>query len=317
VTLIGPASLRPGETVQVTATAFWTDGTSRNVTNDAEWVSSDESVLSAAKGGLVTGHATGEASLRALYAGAGTGGKPFLVLPPGTVRLSGTVREADKGVFGALVEVRGQGLSTTSDWSGGYTLIGVPVDAEIRVTKERFTPAVANVQLAAGATPERRRLDLPLNPIRPPVSYSGTYTLELTATCPAASTFPAALRHRRYTALLDDDGHDVVIHLSGANFDMDTRSPAGNQFTGKVDDQVARLWLYDSWDWGIHPDVVEQLPDGNLLVVAGVVEATRTAAGLSGTLDGSIRLHGPDDLYGSAKASCHSSLHQFTLRRGL
>jgi hypothetical protein len=274
-------------------------------------------VISAARGGIATGHAAGEAFLGTRLAGKDYESRPFLVLPAGTMRLSGRVREADIGVFGAFVEAVGaQGLATTTDWFGSYTLIGVPAEADIRVTKERFTPTVTNVQLAVASSPERRRLDIPMTPIRPAASYAGTYTLDLTANCPEPSTFPAELRHRRYTVLLDDNGHNVVLHLGGADFAVDERQNTGNLITGNVDDAVAQLRLGDSWDWGVYPDVVERFADSTLLVVTGVVEAVRTPAGLSGTLNGSFRIYRDASyIYESPVNSCSSSTHQFRLSR--
>jgi hypothetical protein len=38
----------------------------------------------------------------------------------------------------------------------------------------------------------------------------------------------------------------------------------------------------------VHPDVMEQLPDGTVLVITGVAEASPTERGLTGTLNGSF-----------------------------
>jgi hypothetical protein len=316
VTVTGPASLRPGETIQLSASALWADGQIRDITNEVEWTSADDHVLSAARGGIITGLNAGEAFVHTRFQGKDYGARVFLVLPPGTVRLSGRVREGDFGVFGALVEAVGaQGLATTTDWSGSYTLIGAPAEADIRVTKERFTPIVTNVQLAVASSPERRRLDIAMTPLRSAASYAGTYTLELTADCPETSSFPAELRHRRYTVLLDDNGDNVVLHLGGADFAVDASQNTGNLITGNVDEAVARLRLGESWDWGVYPDVVERLSDGMVLVVTGLVEAVRTAAGLRGTLDGSFGIHKEDNIYAAPIDSCKSATHQFTLSR--
>jgi Bacterial Ig-like domain (group 2) len=64
-------SLQPlmiGQTVQLTATANYTDGTSRNVTAQAVWESSNPSVA-AVNGGSVTGIAEGAAAIVARFGG--------------------------------------------------------------------------------------------------------------------------------------------------------------------------------------------------------------------------------------------------------
>src|SRR5262245_7383270 len=67
--LAGPASFAPGETVRFIATAFYSDGSSRDVSSEAAWQSSDPRVLSLSPDGLASGHEPGEASVDVVFNG--------------------------------------------------------------------------------------------------------------------------------------------------------------------------------------------------------------------------------------------------------
>lgn len=69
VRVTGTSSLTAiGQTSQLTATAIWSDGTSRVVTTEATWQSSNTTVLAVSASGLVTANGLGEADVRASYA---------------------------------------------------------------------------------------------------------------------------------------------------------------------------------------------------------------------------------------------------------
>jgi hypothetical protein len=59
-----------GGTSQLTATASFSDGSSRNVTNLAKWETSDETILMVSSTGMATGVKGGQAIARASYEGA-------------------------------------------------------------------------------------------------------------------------------------------------------------------------------------------------------------------------------------------------------
>jgi len=59
-----------GGTSQLTATASFSDGSSRNVTNQAKWETSDETILMVSSTGIATGVKGGQAIARASYEGA-------------------------------------------------------------------------------------------------------------------------------------------------------------------------------------------------------------------------------------------------------
>jgi len=79
VFLTGAAPMS-GATSQFTATAVGPDGTQTNVTGQATWNSSNQSVVAVTAGGMVRGVTVGSAELSATYNGV-TGSTPLIVTP--------------------------------------------------------------------------------------------------------------------------------------------------------------------------------------------------------------------------------------------
>jgi hypothetical protein len=152
--LAGPAEVAPG-----TSTSFKAlldrAATLTDVSEEAQWVSSNPSVLSV-DAGLATAHMAGDTTILARFEGQQTAPMSVLVLPPpGTYRLRGFVQ--DTGSFPlsmARVEVPAVGLATTTDAHGRFALYGVPQDAEIHVTKEGYASAVVSVHLVDHVEPK-------------------------------------------------------------------------------------------------------------------------------------------------------------------
>ena len=124
--------MAPGESARFSATAEFSDGSTRDITNDVAWISSDDAVLSVPSGGLGTAHAVGEAEVRYQFNGRNsTFKRPVLVLNPGTFLLAGRVLDDEAPVFGAQVDVASgpaAGRSVLTDWHGGFKLIGMSAE---------------------------------------------------------------------------------------------------------------------------------------------------------------------------------------------
>jgi hypothetical protein len=154
---------------------------------------------------------------------------------------------------------------------------------------------------------------------RPRPDYSGTCTLDVTATCQDTSTIPDTLRRRRYTATLTQDANArVELRLSGADFEVRDFSHGigeGNLIHGQASDGHVRLVIDDVWDWGVNPNLIERLGDDTYLIIAGEVALRPTASGLSGTLDGYFRITRNAFAGFSAAEACVSSTHGFTLSK--
>jgi len=61
-----------GASVQFTATAMYSDGSTRDVTSTATWATSDSTIATVTTAGMVTGVADGTASITVTYATAST-----------------------------------------------------------------------------------------------------------------------------------------------------------------------------------------------------------------------------------------------------
>jgi hypothetical protein len=316
-----PVSLAPGETGAVKATARYADGSVRDVTAEALWTSSHPSIASIASGGVATGHAMGEALVSFRLGTMESGGRSLLVLPSETYLVSGAALAADgdAAILGAHVELlthAGATIATaTTEW-GGYRFYGVPVDATLRVSRDGFTPAMAAVASARGAS-LRRSLDVRLSRVGARPDYSGVYELRVTASCQPGNPFPEALRHRRYSAVLTQDVRlQLSVQLSGADFfKFFTWSSVGTpgKLSGLASDDRARFFLGDSWDWGVNADLAEQLPNQTWLVIHGTADVAATPTAFVGTLDGSFDLY-PAGTW-APSMSCKSPAHQFVLTR--
>jgi len=129
-----------GQTNALTAIARFADASTKDVTTEATWTSSDVSVATVSSSGVVTATGLGKATIQAGYLNR-NGFTTVQVSPPGTFVIAGRVRDpgqgqgAGLGVPGFTVRNVSTGMVTTTDASGDYALAGIfPGD---RVTYEK------------------------------------------------------------------------------------------------------------------------------------------------------------------------------------
>jgi hypothetical protein len=67
VAIAGPATLAVGMTSQLTASVVYTDGTRKDVTNVAKWVSTAPSVATVSVGGVLTAYTAGTTTITAAF----------------------------------------------------------------------------------------------------------------------------------------------------------------------------------------------------------------------------------------------------------
>ena len=97
--LVAPPRIAPGESQQLTLNARWSDGTTTDVTSQTTWQTNNSRTMTVTASGVLTGVANGEATVMGRYSNM-TRSQFLLVLPAGTFRLRGQVREADMGLEG-------------------------------------------------------------------------------------------------------------------------------------------------------------------------------------------------------------------------
>lgn len=135
----GTDTCEVGKSVQATATAAFTDGTSDNVTDRTEWTSDNQAVATVNKTGLINCLTPGIANIRGEFGGR-AGRFPMTVkeqLPQRTTTLYGTVYRGSQFfaalVPDALVEVVttadcSAGLRTTTNGQGQYRIGPIPCE---------------------------------------------------------------------------------------------------------------------------------------------------------------------------------------------
>jgi hypothetical protein len=305
----GPSVVAPNTTAQYKLVSQTSDGTTHDV-QTAGWSSSDAGVLSVTTSGIATARQIGESRI-----GANSGGLhanlEVLVLPPGTFKVAGAVREAGLPVPGATVEVVDNPATAVTDASGAYRFYGLAGDILVRVAKEGYKPQSTRLTVTANQT-----VDFALEAVSPAQDLRGTYGLTLTADCPAAT---ADGRTRTYDAHVTQEGPSLTVVLGGARFA--TSGERGNSFTGRVAPNGITFVL-SGWDdyvySGIYYNIVEILSDNppKLLTVSGTVFATATETGISGVLVGEIAAQRALGEYANNDGwSCSSHNHQFALLR--
>jgi hypothetical protein len=130
----------PAGSFQLTASAAFSDGSNRDVTTSAAWVTSDPQVATVAATGRVTVLQSGEIDVRATYESV-MGSVHLVVAVPQKFTLTGIVRE--NGADGAIVDgARVQiviGPFAYTDLQGAFTLRGVPSGrAILEVSKDGY-----------------------------------------------------------------------------------------------------------------------------------------------------------------------------------
>jgi hypothetical protein len=291
--VIGPGTIAPGQSAQFTVIAHMSDSTSVEPTG-VKWVSSPPSMVQVDQSGRATASGMGGAAVTAEIKMAGTpdgyirGSKSVIVLLEGTFLMVGTVNDAEFSsapLPGALVEVAGADSATTN-LDGFYHVYGVSPGAEVRVTASGYHPLVQTV-----GSPSNGRQDFRLTLAAPRLVLSGAYTMSVDATSGCA-TLPGDLQHRRYDAVVTQNGLLVDVTLTAPRFQL--TDGRGNHFKGRIDGSAVTFTLEgftEGWDWNVpntFPEVAEKLPNGTLLIPSGFVVATGSSDEIAGTLTGAL-----------------------------
>jgi hypothetical protein len=309
--LTGPDTVYRGQAVQFTVTSHISDGTTRDVTKQVTWRSVNPAVLTMTEPGLFTGKGHGQTPISAAFGGLTASIGEVIVVPEGTYRLMGTVRDAGVPVD-ATVEIESQALGRVKlqTTGGQYVVYGVAGNTEVEVERtgyeeERFTRVVA----------AHTRFDIDLRLSRPREVAEGDYRLTVTAG-PECGSLPAAAQSRSYAARVQQSGPSLTVILDGAQFGTSSGRTL-NRFNGFLEPDRAVFTLapsYPYYYWYFYfPEVFEIVESGSYYSFDGrAVAATRTD-GFEGTLDGSVTMFAGASY--AITASCRSASHRFILRK--
>ena len=328
IVINGPDSVPPGQTVHVSASAVFPDGSARVLTTDVVWTSSDPGLMTVSTAGLVTaGAQRGEAEITAKYIGSlpadqvgvASARKTLFVLPTGTHVVSGSVKDEGNLLSGVDIEVTGgtaTGIRATANPS--FRLYGIAGETEIRASKVGFETQIRRMLVT-----ENQTEDFDLVPSAPRPNVAGTYTLSVVAGAECAANLPANARARAYTASITQTDALLQMVLSGPG--LSNAWGPSDTFGGSVQPSSVQFTVAKYSGAGTPafspPAILEFLTAPNIyFTFFGSVVAAANEHGFSGTLDGNIELlalPGPWDGDNGFTwlAICRSKAHQFVLTR--
>ena len=294
IEISGPATLAPGHTAQLVAVMTLADGTTKTSSpgTPAAWSTSNSAILQVNSAGLLTATLQrGEARVTVrVGSGASTrqASRDIVVLPDGSYRLVGVVRDAENPAFplaGVTVEATPGSVSATTNSEGGYRLYGVPAEAVIRVSKSGYVTVAQPVQLSAHGT---QNFELGQDGSRAVLDGNYTLTLDMVAGCTRGGSLSADLRRRVYEATVTQSGPLVEVVLTEPCF-RTNRTNRGNRFSGYADSAGVRFnlepydsYYYPSYGPNVYPSVAETLSNGTFLVPEGQAFVVGSAARMSG-----------------------------------
>jgi hypothetical protein len=315
----GPQAVAPGQTVQFTATASLSNGTTADYTRKVFWSTSATSVLTITHDtGQATGQSVGDVTIQANLYATGACCQAAItrtVLTPNTYRLTGTVGESGLPVQGATITVlsgTGAGLSTSTDGGGAYRLYGVAGAIQVKFSKPGYNDIVKTFTAIQNDV-----LDFPEATQSAAIpSLAGPYTLTLTAdpACPTVAMnriapLPDDFRQpRSYAASLIQNGPSLSVTLTGSQL-----VTGQNQFTGRVqpDSIQFQVGSYDYY-YGLTGAVAERLSATQEFEFGGQVAAQRSGSTIVGQLNGTLQIV---TLPSAISAQCIASNNQVTLAR--
>lgn len=313
----GPGELAPGATAQFKAVARSSDGSIRDVTDEALWSTSNPGALSVSSTGLASGLGGGEGQLAARV-GSVVGFAPVLVVPPGTFWLTVEVVEAGRPgerLNQATVEVTNSDrtipIVTIRGQINSHRIYGVSGAVQLRVSNGAlYEPSLLEVQVTGHQT-----IEVGLKVLDPPLDLAGTYTMVVTASASCASVLPEEARLRTYTAMVVPVRlWGAIVRLQSGEF-FESGGWRRDSFPGTVlSSELVQFNLDASWGGPPEAIVVEALREPDRAVgLAGLASVGLVGRDLAGTMDGEIQVLTRPGL--ARVATCRASDHGFTLTR--
>ena len=317
----GPATVAPGETAHYTATAEYSDGSSKEVTAGALWsptysetwdpVSRAGFALSFTSPGVTAAGIRGERNLFALYEGK-RGMLNVLVLEPGTFRLSGVVTDSSGGSLDDVaVEVlsgTGKGLKTTTNNIGQFGLYGVAGPVQLRTSAGGFHADMRDVVVTGNGGSET----FALTPVETPADVAGTWTMTVRSSPRCRAGLPDIAQGRTYEVRLIQQGTTLQWRISSPTLEKirDASSGFGNTVLGSR----VRLEFPGDTDEGEYtsPDLYDRLSPTELFGFTGSAEGTIAGQEIRLAMNGSLTYWGDG---AGTFWYCRTTDHSITLRR--
>ena len=317
VELTGPSTIAPGSVGVFTLTAFYSNGTQRDVTEIASWCC-DQSTLQRQGPGRFLGRASGDAFVSANIQNLRRT-KQIIVLPAGTYRVTGRVFEP--GTTAPVPQARvsvsdgaGGSVAADTDFSGNFRLYGVPPNAEFVISRAGYQTQSQQMTFTDHAAVN---FELPLD--GPRLEFSGTYTATFDWRGCTSGIRPEE-SHRVYTAAVAQAGSVLDVRFTDAFFVVNSVM-RGNMMQGQINAAGVTLFADRGFSYSYYygpntyPFLVERLADEGRLVVYGTATLAPSGASFVGEIKGFLETYGRSFPRGVQIGNCRDASVSFTDRR--
>lgn len=325
VRVSGPTSVTPGDTAQYTATAEYSDGSSKDVTAEALWspqysetwdpVTRASVALSFTSPGVTAAATRGERRLAANYQGK-IGILSVLVLEPGTFKLAGVVSESrGSALSGVTVEVlsgTGTGIKATTGSQGQYALYGVAGPVQVGTSADGFTPEVGDVVVTGNDGTQA----FALTPVETSADVSGTWTMTVRSSPSCRAGLPEIAQGRTF---------ELQLIQQGTNFEVKINSPTleptgytGSFGSGTVLGSRVRFVIFGDTDEGDYtsPSLYDRLSPTETFGFSGFADGAVHGSEVHAVFNGDlVYLNTTGPQRGVPTWYCRTKDHVVTLRR--
>jgi hypothetical protein len=284
ISVSGPSEIALGTSGQFTATGRYDDGSTKDISSTVSWRTGDSTILRSAGSGRYDGLKGGETTVSITsvnkFASANV-----LVLPTGTFKLSGTVRDQGGTVDGVDVEVisgNGSSLKTTSRYDGKYALYGVAGDVRVRASGSGY--ATEEVNVTVGGHTVR---DFSLKTSGPIADINGAWKLKVSTSSACSSSWPESLRQREIPVTITQK--DTRFSLRFNSSTVVSTYPVEGKIAGSVFSMTMYLDYYYYYYYYGFSGLLERFNQTDWLRVAGTFRSPDASSSLiAGNLEGTF-----------------------------
>jgi hypothetical protein len=284
ISVSGPAEIAPGTSGQFTATGRYDDGSSKDISSTATWRSDDSTILRSAGSGRFDALKGGETPVRASSSNRGASTN-VLVLPAGTFKLSGTVRDPGGTVDGVDVEVvsgNTSSLKTTSRFDGKYALYGVAGNVRVRASGPGY--ATEEVDVTVGGHTVR---DFSLRTSGPIADISGAWKLKVSTSSACSSSWPEAMRQRELAATITQSGTRFSLRFNSPT--VVSTYPVEGKIAGSAFSMTLHLDYYYYYYYYGFSGLLERFNQTEWLRLAGTFRSPDASSSvIAGNLEGTF-----------------------------
>ena len=278
ITIAGPGEIAPGNTSQFTATGHYNDSSTLDITSTSSWGSFNSSILRHTGSGRFQAVVGGETRVEARLSSRSSS-VPVLVLPPGTFKLSGTVKDSFGGVEDVTVQVVsgiGAGLSAKTTFGGRYALYGVGGVVELRASAPGYQPRDLTVTVNSHSVQ-----DLQIDPDGSTRDIAGQWTVIIGTSSACSSGWSEAARKREVTAVIQQQGTQLKVQFSGPGVQP------GYDNLGRIAGSAFTVTLYYDYYYGGH-GLLYRVSDTEWVGAYGTIKGEASQTTITGNFNGTL-----------------------------